>query len=112
MFAFLVVVSLSCQAASNSLGNVGATLTPDVLVQLDIYADVFGAHLLEGKATDSLDSFGSSELSALAVDALVDVDGVLAGNDLLDGRALFAFFFGHFIGEFPERFRKKSVSST
>jgi len=98
VLALFVVVSLACKTASDSLGDVGRALHPDVLVEVYVDTDVFGAHLLESKALDGLDSLGSSELAALSMDSLVHVDGVLASDDLLDGRSLLlAVLFHHFV---------------
>merc|ERR1711934_1163757 len=82
VLGLLVVVALARETTADSLRDVGATLAPDLLVELGVDSDVLRAHLLEGKALDGLDG---PELAALAVDALVQVDGVLAGDDLLDG---------------------------
>jgi len=98
VLGLLVVVSLSGESASDSLWHVGATLGPDLLVQVGVDSDVLGAHLLESKLSDSLDSFSGSEFSALSVDSLVEVDGVLSGDDLLHGGSLLLvlLFWSHF----------------
>lgn len=44
-------------------------------------------HGLEGKLLDLLDSTGSALLEGNAVETLVEVDGVLAGDNVGDGGA-------------------------
>ena len=65
-------------------------LCPDSLVQLGVKTDVLGAHRLLGKVDDGLDGPGSALLEGAAVDALVEVDGVFAGHDILEGGARLA----------------------
>ena len=62
-------------------------LAPDSLVQLDVEADIGGLHHLGGKGLDLLHSTGGALLEGDAMEALVQVDGVLAGHHLL-GAAL------------------------
>ena len=65
-------------------------LRPECLVELGVEADVRGAHRLLGELDDGLDGPGSTLLEGAAVDALVQVDGVFAGHDILEGRACLA----------------------
>merc|ERR1712183_857990 len=58
VLGLLVVVALARETAADSLRDVGATLAPDLLVELGVDSDVLRAHLLEGKALDSLDGLG------------------------------------------------------
>lgn len=62
-------------------------LRPHRLVQLGVDADVGGAHRLAGKVDDGLDSPGCALLEGAAVNALVQVDRVLARYDVLESRA-------------------------
>ena len=72
------------------MGNRLDALCPESLVELGVEADVGGAHRLLGKVNDGLDGPGSSLLEGAAVDALVEVDGVFAGHDILEGGARLA----------------------
>ena len=63
---------------------------PELLVELGVEADVGGAHRLLREVDDGLDGVGSALLEGAAVDALVEVDGVLAGHDILERRARLA----------------------
>ena len=66
------------------------TLRPDRLVELGVKANVGGAHRLLGELDYGLDSMGSPLLERTAVHALVQVDGVFTGDDVLEGRARLA----------------------
>merc|ERR1712048_193784 len=92
VFRFFVVVSLSGESASDPFWDVGRTLSPDLFVQFSIDSNVLGAHLFQSEFFDGFHGFGSSEFSALSVDSLVEVDGVLPGDDLFHSRSLFVFF--------------------
>ena len=59
-------------------------LGPDGLVELGVQADVGGAHRLLRKVNHRLNGPGSALLERAAVHALVQVDGVLAGDDVLE----------------------------
>lgn len=72
------------------MGNRLDALCPESLVELGVEADVGGAHRLLGKVDDGLDGPGSALLEGAAVDALVEVDGVFAGHDILEGGARLA----------------------
>ena len=65
-------------------------LRPERLVELGVEADVLGAHGLLGELDDRLYGMGGTLLEGAAVDALVEVDGVLAGHDILERRARLA----------------------
>ena len=65
-------------------------LRPERLVELGVEADVGGAHRLLRELDDGLDGVGGALLEGAAVDALVEVDGVLAGHDILERRARLA----------------------
>merc|ERR1711937_676314 len=78
-------------------------------------ADVLGAHLAQSKGADGLDGLGGSELPADLVDPLVQVDGVLPGDHLLDGGLGFLVLLvlvGHFCAALLLEYAEFSVSST
>lgn len=62
---------------------------PDSFVELGVHAHVWGLHLLHGKFSDLLECLRGKLLEIHAVDALVDVDGVLPGQHLVEGEAAF-----------------------
>ena len=62
------------------------TLCPESLVELRVDADVGGAHRLLRELDHGLDGMGSPLLERPAVHTLVQVDGVFAGDDVLEGR--------------------------
>lgn len=63
---------------------------PQRLVELGVDADVGGAHGLLRELDDALDGLGRPLLERGAVHTLVQVDGVFAGDDVLEGRARLA----------------------
>ena len=65
-------------------------LRPECLVELGVEADVRGAHRLLGEVNDGLDGPGSTLLEGTAVDALMEMDGILASHNILEGRARLA----------------------
>ena len=65
-------------------------LGPERLVELGVEADVGGAHRLLREVDDGLDGVGGALLEGAAVDTLVEVDGVLAGHDILERGARLA----------------------
>ena len=65
-------------------------LSPESLVELRVKADVGGAHRLLSELDDRLDGPGGTLLEGAAVDTLVEVDGVFAGHDILEGGARLA----------------------
>jgi hypothetical protein len=67
-------------------------LRPQGLVELWVEADVVGAHGLLGELDDALYGPGRALLEAAAVDELVQVDGVFAGDDVGEGGALARLF--------------------
>ena len=66
------------------------TLCPERLVELGVEADVGGAHRLLREVDDGLDGVGGALLEGAAVNTLVEVDGVLAGHDILERGARLA----------------------
>ncbi len=73
-------LELHTQAVGHGLDALG----PDGLVELGIQADVGGAHRLLRKVNHRLNGPGGALLERAAVHALVQVDGVLAGDDVLE----------------------------
>ena len=65
-------------------------LGPESLVELRVKANVGGAHRLLSELDDRLDGPGGTLLEGAAVDTLVEVDGVFAGHDILEGGARLA----------------------
>ena len=63
---------------------------PEFLVELGVDADVGGAHRLLRELDNGLDGVRGALLEGAVVDALVQVDGVFAGDDVLEGRARLA----------------------
>ena len=74
------------------------TLRPELLVKLRVKADVGGAHRLLSELDDGLDGVRGALLEGAAVDALVEVDGVLAGHDILECGARLAALYVDTIG--------------
>ena len=72
------------------MGNALDTLRPDSLVELGVETNVLGAHCLLCELDYGLDGMGGPLLERTAVHALVQVDGVLPGDDVLEGRARLA----------------------
>ena len=62
LLSTLLVVSLSRDTDSDSVGNALDTTLPELLVQLGVESDIRGTKLLLSKVLDSLDSTGSSLL--------------------------------------------------
>lgn len=72
------------------MGNRLDTLRPHSLVKLGVDSHIRSAHRLGGEVDDRLDGPRSTLFEGSAVHALVHVDGVLPGDDILEGRALLA----------------------
>jgi len=64
------------------------TLGPDLLVQARVDTDIGGTHGLLGKSLDGLDGVRSTLLEGSAVNVLVQVNGVLTSDNVVDGRTL------------------------
>ena len=65
-------------------------LRPKCLVEFGVEANICRAHRLLRKVDDRLDGPGSALLEGAAVNTLVEVDGVFAGHDILEGGARLA----------------------
>ena len=72
------------------MGHALDALSPDRLVELGVEADVLGAHGLLRELDDRLHGMGGPLLEGATVHALVQVDGVFTGDDVLEGRARLA----------------------
>lgn len=72
------------------MGHALDTLGPDRLVELRVKADIGSAHGLLGELDYGLDGMRGPLLERTAVHALVQVDGVLPGDDVLESRARLA----------------------
>lgn len=71
---------------------------PHLLVQRGVDDDIVGAHGLLGKQLDLLDGFGGALLEGGAKHALVQVDGVLARDDLVHFTRKGFESWGYFVG--------------
>ena len=67
-----------------SVGHALDALRPEGLVELGVDADVGRAHRLLRELDHGLDGMGGPLLERAAVDALVKVDGVFAGDDVFE----------------------------
>lgn len=78
---------LTLKTNTETAGEVLDTVLPHLLVELGVKTNVLGTHGLLGESDDLLDGAGSALLEGDVVDALVKVDGVLAGHNIVKGRA-------------------------
>lgn len=69
-------------------------LSPDGLVKLGVETNVLGAHRLLCEVDYGLDGMRSPLLEGATVYELVQVDGVFARDDVLEGRTCLAGLFG------------------
>lgn len=83
----LVVVTLALETHTQSAREVLDTVLPHLLVELGVQTDVLGAHGFLGEGDNLLDGAGSALLEGDVVDALVQVDRVLAGHNIVQGRS-------------------------
>ena len=72
------------------MGNALDAAGPELLVELGVEADVVGAHRLLGELDYRLDGMGGPLLERTAVHALVQVDCVFTGDNVLEGRTRLA----------------------
>lgn len=86
----LVVVTLALETDTDAAGRRADTTGPEGLVESWGDTDVLDTHVLGGELLDGLDGLGGLLLEAEVVGALVQVDGVLAGHDILESGALLA----------------------
>ena len=82
--------SLTFKPDTDPVRHVLNTLRPESLVELGVEADVLGAHRLLREIYNGFDGPRCALLERAAVHPLVDMDGVLAGDDVLEGRARLA----------------------
>jgi len=92
----LIVITFSLELNPQPVGNGLDTLRPDSLVEFGVEPHIGGPHCLLGEVDHGFDGPGGTLFEGAAVHALVKVNGVLPGNDILEGRASLAacLFFG------------------
>jgi len=93
LLGILVVVATPLAADTHPVWDVLNTLAPDSLVELRVHTNILGLHHLLSELANGTNSTRGALLEGAAVKALVEVDGVLAGNALLTHR--FAGLLGH-----------------
>jgi hypothetical protein len=82
----LVVVTLAVKTNTDTVRDVLDSLSPDGGVEGGLEDDLLGTHVLLSESLDGLDGGRSTVLESLSVDASVEVDRVLAGDDVGKGR--------------------------
>ena len=87
MLTALVRRPLTLELNPYPVGHALDALSPDRLVELGVEADVLGAHGLLRELDDRLHGMGGPLLEGVTVHALVQVDGVFTGDDVLERRA-------------------------
>lgn len=85
LLSTFLVVSLSSDSKSHSVRDGFDTHFPDLLVQLWVETNVLGSHVFSGELLDGLDCPWRSLLELHSVDVLVQMDGVVSGDDVVDG---------------------------
>merc|ERR1719411_1785077 len=80
-----ILVPQTSKTDSHPEWNSSHSLRPDCLVQSGVDTDILGTHLLLSKLLDLLDCSGSAIFESDTVESLVEVDGVLASDDLAHG---------------------------
>jgi len=86
----LIIIPLPGNAHSDSGGYIAHASAPDVLVQLHVKPNITGSHRLLRKLPDLLHRLGRHLLEGAAMESPVEVDGILASDDLvLPGFRLF-----------------------
>lgn len=78
-----VIISLASNTNSDSPRDTSDSSAPDVLIQLHVHSDILCAHSFHCKLPDLLDGCGGLLFECAAMQALVEVDGVLPGNHFL-----------------------------
>ena len=71
---------------SDAVRDVLDSLSPDGRVEGRFEDDLLGTHVLLSEGLDGLDSRGSTVLESLSVNASVEVNRVLAGDNVGEGR--------------------------
>lgn len=69
---------------------------PQLLVEMSVDPHIFSAHLDLGELANLLDGAGSAFFGTNSIEPLVEVDGVLASNNLVDGGLLLPLLLDHF----------------
>jgi len=86
LLGILIVVAAPFAAHTDTVWQVLNTLAPNSLVKLGVHANILSAHHLGGELADGTDGTRSTLLESAAVEALVEIDGVLAGNAIRSDR--------------------------
>jgi len=92
----LILVPQAGQADPHAEWDAPDALGPDGLVEPGINPYVLGSHLRFSKFLDLLNCPRSSVLETNPVETLVQIDGVLTGDDLSHGRVFSLLCPGHF----------------
>lgn len=82
-FGIFVIIPLAGDTNSDPPWDTSDSSAPDLLVQLHVHSDILCAHCFHCKLSDLLDGCGGLLLECAAMQALVQVDGVLSGNHFL-----------------------------
>lgn len=83
LFGIFVVVALAFQTNPQSSGQATDATLPNLLVQLGVETNVLDAHCLLCELDHLLDGCRSTLLELNIVHALVQMDGVVTGNDVV-----------------------------
>lgn len=88
----LLLVSLSRDSDSDSVGEISDSLRPDELIEFRINSDIGGTHKFSNQVSDLLQSFGGFSFELSFVGEFVDVDG---GIDSSLGKTCSCLFLDH-----------------
>lgn len=91
----LIFISSPSKADTNPEWNAPDTPGPDEFVEGCVDPNILSAHLLLGEGTNLLDGTGGTFLETNTPDPLVEVDGHLTSDHLIDGRLLFSLCLDH-----------------
>lgn len=73
------------ESDADSVLDISNSALPDGLIQARVDTNIVGSHGLLGELSDCVNCFWCPVLESDAMNALVQVDGVFAGYDVLDG---------------------------
>lgn len=82
LFGLFILVTLSRETNTYALGYRADSTAPNELVKLGIDAYILGSHGLGGKLLDLLDGTWGLLLEGYLVHILVEVDGVVTGDEI------------------------------
>lgn len=82
----LVVVTLAVKTNSDAVRDVLDSLSPDRRVESRFENNLLGTHVLLSESLDGLDGGRSAVLESFTVDASVEVNRVLAGDNVRKSR--------------------------